>query len=93
MAAYWMARVHVTDPDLFQQYVEISSKVVPEFGGRYLARGGTWRTMEGRDFEGNAIVEFPDFASAEACYESAAYAPALEVARRSCEWDLVIVDG
>ena len=55
-------------------------QVVPEFRGRYLARDGKWRTMQGRDYERNAIVEFPDFACAEACYESEAYAPALEVA-------------
>ena len=93
MPAYWIARVRVTDPETFRTYVEIASRVVPDFGGRYLARGGRYRQMEGREYERNAIVEFPDFESAEACYTSEAYAPALEAARRSCEWELVIVDA
>ena len=39
------------------------------------------------------MIEFPDLASAEACYNSPAYQEALSFARDSAVRDLVIVEG
>ena len=93
MPAYWIARVTVTDPDIFQSYVDISTGVVSAYGGKYLARGGKYKQMEGKAYERNVIIEFPSFEVAEACYNSEEYGVALDHARKSCDWELVVVEG
>ena len=93
MPAYWIARVTVTDPVIFKNYVDISTEVVYAYSGKYLARGGKYLQMAGKEYERNVIVEFPTFEAAEACYKSQEYGVALEHARKSCDWELVIVEG
>jgi uncharacterized protein (DUF1330 family) len=93
MPGYWIARVTVTDPDIFKNYVEISTGVVSSYGGKYLTRGGKYKQMEGKEYERNVIVEFPSFEAAEDCYNSKEYSVALDHARKSCDWELVVVEG
>jgi uncharacterized protein (DUF1330 family) len=49
--------------------------------------------LEGNDRARNVVVEFPDLASAEACYRSAAYQEALGYAKGASVRDLVVVEG
>ncbi len=93
MAAYWIAHIKVTDPEIYGEYLKRASVAIPAHGGRFLARGGKHIQFEGEDRSRNVVVEFPDLAAAEACYRSPAYQEALSFANRSAERDLVIVEG
>lgn len=93
MSAYWIARVDVTDADTYAKYAKVAGQAIAEFGGRFLARGGRYESMEGVGRARNVIAEFPSMEAALACYRSETYAKALDYARVSAERELVIVEG
>ena len=93
MPAYWIAHVEVTDPDGYSKYAKLAGPAIASFGGKFLARGGKHIQLEGNDRARNVIVEFPDLATAEACYRSPAYQEAVAHAKGASERELVLVEG
>jgi uncharacterized protein (DUF1330 family) len=93
MPAYWIAHVSVSDEEAYARYVRLATGVIAAHGGKFLARGGAYKQLEGRDRPRNVLAEFPSLADAEACYRSPEYQTALEHARGASERDLVIVEG
>jgi uncharacterized protein (DUF1330 family) len=45
--AYVVARVTVTDPEAYAEYVKGASQAIRQYGGRPLARGGAYEALEG----------------------------------------------
>ena len=39
MAAYWIGRVTVTDPEGYANYAKLAGPAIESHGGRFLARG------------------------------------------------------
>lgn len=93
MTAYWVGRVEVTDPEVYGEYAKRAGPAIEAHGGRFLARGGKYVNLEGRDYPRNVVVEFPNVEAAEACYHSAAYQEALSFALKSAERNLCIIEG
>jgi uncharacterized protein (DUF1330 family) len=93
MPAYWIARVDVTDPAAYAEYATRAGAAIAAHGGRFLARGGRSVALEGRARARNVVIEFPDLATAERCYASAAYAEALAFARDASVREIVVVEG
>jgi uncharacterized protein (DUF1330 family) len=93
MPAYWIGRIHVTDPETYPEYAKRATPAIEKHGGKFLARGGDHRTFEGRDWERNVVVEFPSLDDAVTCYNSPEYAEALAFAKQSAERDLCVVEG
>ncbi len=93
MPAYWIAHVEVTDAEGYGKYAKLAGPAIESHGGRFLARGGKHRQLEGTERARNVVVEFPDLAAAEACYNSAAYQEALRFAKGASVRDLVLVEG
>lgn len=90
--AYWIANVTVTDEAAYMRYAKLASEAIADHGGKFLARGGPYKQLEGRDRPRNVVAYFPSLAAAEACYNSATYQEALSHARGASERDLVIVE-
>jgi uncharacterized protein (DUF1330 family) len=93
MPAYWIAHVEVSDPERYGEYARRAGPAIEAHGGRFLARGGKHRQLEGNDRARNVVVEFSSLEAADACYNSAAYQEALGFARGASVRDLVIVEG
>lgn len=93
MAAYWIARVTVTDPDTYGKYAKLAGPAIEKHGGRFLARGGKHISLEGRDHARNVVVEFPSYVAALDCYNSPEYKEALVFSSTSSDRDVVIVEG
>jgi uncharacterized protein (DUF1330 family) len=93
MPAYWIAHVEVSDEARYGEYAKRAGPAITAHGGKFLARGGRHVQLEGNDRARNVVVEFPDLASAEACYRSAVYQEALGYARGASVRDLVVVEG
>ena len=94
MAAYVIAEVDVTDPEVFEQYRrEVPATLVP-FGGRFVVRGGATETLEG-DWQPKRLVvlEFPDRKAAKAWWDSPAYAAPKALRQRCARTQLLIVEG
>lgn len=93
MPAYWIAHAEITDPESYGKYAALAGPAIAAAGGRFLARGGRHRQLEGKDRARNVLIEFPSLEAAEACYNSPAYQEALAFAKDSSIRDIVIVEG
>ena len=93
MSAYWIVRVTVTDAAKYAEYAQRAGAAVEQFGGRFLARGGTCITKEGREHARNVIAEFPTYEDAVNCYESSEYQEAITFQTDAAERDFCIVEG
>ena len=73
MAAYVVVDVERTDLERAARYSELSGPSVERHGGRFLARGGAIRVLEG-DWQPERVVVI-EFESAEAARDAAGEAP------------------
>jgi len=90
---YLIARVDVTDPDGYQEYVAANAAAFRKFGARFIVRGGRFEAPEGTPRSRNVVLEFKDYDTAVACYHSPEYtaAKALRVERSVA--DVLIIEG
>jgi uncharacterized protein (DUF1330 family) len=70
---YWIVRVDVKDEEPVKQYATGNHPIFEKFGGRYLVRAQKFAVPEGSSRSRQIVVEFPDYASALACYQSDEY--------------------
>lgn len=92
MSALWIAHVTVTDEAAYAKYAAIATEAIAAHGGVFIARGGRYVQLEGRDRPRNVVARFPSVEAAEACYHSERYQEALSHARGASERDLLIVE-
>ena len=92
MSALWIAHVHVTDDETYKKYAAIATEAIAEHGGVFLARGGRYVQLEGRERARNVVARFPSLEAAEACYNSPRYQEAVAFAKQSSERDLMILE-
>lgn len=93
---YWNGRVTVTDPDNYPEYLKAGAPVYGKFGGTFVLRGGQCEGREGREGvnkERNVVVEWPEYATAKAAYESAENQTALAIRQRCADADFLIIEG
>jgi uncharacterized protein (DUF1330 family) len=90
---YWIARVDVSDPEAYQAYVRANGVAFAKFGGRFLVCGGSHRAAEGVARARQVVIEFKDYATALACFDSEEYRQAKELRAKASQSDLVIVEG
>jgi uncharacterized protein (DUF1330 family) len=95
MPAYWVARSRVIDPTEYKKYTDLVPEIVARHGGKFLARGGKFRIMEGPEkFHRFIVIEFPSFEQAVACFTSPAYERAAAFRRAGAgEVENVIIEG
>jgi len=91
--AYWIAHVTVTDEEAYGRYARLATEAITAHGGEFLARGGRYVQLEGRERPRNVLARFPSLEAAEACYRSDTYQEALSHARGASERELMIVEG
>ncbi|MEI4195166.1 DUF1330 domain-containing protein [Roseovarius sp. E0-M6] len=92
MPALWIAHVTVTDPDAYGKYAELAGPAIAKHGGEFIARGGRFVQLEGKERARNVVARFPSVEAAENCYHSPEYQEALSHARTASERELLIVE-
>jgi uncharacterized protein (DUF1330 family) len=90
---YWIARVDVTNDDGYKHYAAANPPIFKRFGARFVVRAGKFEAKEGSARSRNIVVEFPDYATALACYNSPEYQDNIERRRGNADVDLLIVEG
>jgi uncharacterized protein (DUF1330 family) len=90
---YWIARVDVSDPDTYAEYVKANAEPFARFGARFLVRGGEHEAPEGTSRARNVVIEFPSYEQALACYRDPAYQRAKAIREKAAESDLLIIEG
>ena len=92
MPALWIAHVTVTDPDSYGEYAKVAGPAIAAHGGKFLARGGRFVQLEGKERPRNVVARFPSVEAAVACYNSPDYQQALSHARGASERDLMVLE-
>lgn len=93
MTVYVMARVKVTDEKRFAEYAKRAGPAAAKYGGKYLARGGACKTMEGEHRARNVISKWPSMERALEWYHSAEYQEAKSFRDGAAEMDMCFVEG
>ncbi len=92
MPALWIAHVDVNDEAAYGDYIKVASTCIPAHGGVFIARGGRYSQMEGRDHPRNVVARFPTYEDALACYNSPEYQAVVEIATKASDRSVVIVE-
>jgi uncharacterized protein (DUF1330 family) len=94
MAAYVVLDVAVQDPRVYDEYKDLAPASIAEYGGRYLARGGSSETLEGGWSPSRLVIlEFPTMERARSWWASREYGPARTLRQASAHTNLVVVEG
>lgn len=91
--AYWIARVDVNDPAAYENYRAANAAAFSKYGARFLVRGGRHVVKEGAARSRNVVIEFEDYDTAVACYESAEYQAAIRHRVNASVGDVIIIEG
>jgi len=90
---YWIPQIDISNPEGYKAYMAATPLAHEKYHGVALVRGGKMEIVEGRGRGRYVLREFPDFATALACYRSDEYrrAKPLRLSHSLC--DFVIVEG
>ena len=72
---YWIARIDIHNMDGYKDYIAQNGPVFAKYGARFLVRGGPHEVKEGTSRSRNVVLEFKDYETALACYNSPEYSP------------------
>ena len=90
---YWIAQVDVNSDEGYKPYAAANPAIFKKFGGRFIIRAGKSESMEGNARSRNVVIEFPDYASALACYRSPEYQANIKVRQPHSTADILIIEG
>ena len=90
---YWIARVDVSDPEQYKQYVAANALPFRNHGARFVVRGGPFEAPEGVSRTRNVVIEFPSYQAAIDCWKSREYQDAIKLRSSVSTIDLVIIEG
>ena len=90
---YWIGRVDVNNEQGYKPYADANPPIFRKFGAKYVVRGGKYDGVEGQSRSRNVVIEFPDYATAVACYNSPEYQSNLKIRQANAITDLLIVEG
>jgi len=90
---YWIGRVDVTSDEDYKPYAAGNQAIFKKFGGRYVIHAGRFERAEGNARSRNVVIEFPDYATALACYHSPEYQQNKKLRLPYSTADIVIIEG
>lgn len=90
---YWVAHVDVHDMERYKDYIAANGTAFTEHGAKFLVRGGRKEVREGAMRPRTVVIEFKDFATAKACYDSIAYQDAKALRDPVSTGDMEIIEG
>ena len=94
MPAYLIARIHVTDPTRYADYVKLTPAAIAKHGGRFVVRGGEVTTLEGTpEHHRVVVIEFPSLDRAKAFWSSPEYAEAKAKRAGAATGQFILIDG
>ena len=94
MPAYLINDMEVLDPQGLDEYKKLSPATVTQYGGKFLARGGETKQLEG-DWQPKRLVilEFPSIEQAQAWINSPEYAAPRKMRQKAARSNIVVVEG
>ena len=95
MTAYLIADIKVKDPKWIPDYAATVHDLVHKHGGKYLARSGNVKTIEGKPLDTTliALMAFPSEAEARAFTNDPAYAPFVSARQGGSDSRFQLIDN
>ncbi len=94
MSAYVIVDIEITDPEGYARYKAMAGETVALYGGRYLARGGRTRILEGDWNPGRVVIlEFESIDRARQWLESPEYRDARRMRHQTARTNMIVVEG
>src|SRR5260221_6251075 len=90
---YWIPHIDVSDPEGYKAYMAATPAAHEKYGGPALVRGGTQEGVEGKGRSRSVVREFPDYATALACYRSPEYQRAKPLRLCPSGFAFVLIEG
>lgn len=90
---YWVAMVDIADQEGYKEYITLNKAAFDKFGAKFIVRAGKSEIMEGASANRLAVIEFADFDTALACYNSPEYQTALRVREKYSKAHFAVVEG
>ena len=90
---YWIGRVEVNNEEAYKPYAVANPAIFKKFGAKFVVRGGKYKGLEGQSRSRNVVIEFPDYASAVASYNSPEYQANMKIRQTNAITDLIVVEG
>jgi uncharacterized protein (DUF1330 family) len=90
---YLIARVTITNPEAYAEYMKGGMAALRQYGGKVLAPGKAQETLEGEHRALNVIVEFESFEQAKRFYSSPEYQDAKAKRMGAAIGEFVVVEG
>jgi uncharacterized protein (DUF1330 family) len=90
---YWIGRVDVTNPEGYKNYVAANAAAFAKYRARFLVRGGAFEAVEGGSRARNVVIEFPDYGTALACWNSPEYKAAKAERDGHAVADIIVIEG
>jgi len=94
MSAYLLALIDITDPEAYKKYTAETPRVVEQFGGRWVVRGGNPEALEGALPSARVVViEFADKAAIKRFYDSPEYRKILPLRLAASKGRVTMLEG
>ena len=94
MPAYIVVDITVRDAGRYEEYKRLAPPSIEQYGGRYIARGGSTQSLEGAwKPQRLVILEFPSVDAARRWWESPEYAEAKALRQAVATTDMVLIEG
>ena len=90
---YWIGRVDVRSDEGYKPYAMGNQAIFKKYGARYVVRAGKFECVEGNARSRNVVIEFPDYATALACYNSPEYQASMKLRHPHSTADIVVIEG
>lgn len=91
---YLVAEIQVTDPETYKSYIPKAARIVAQYNGQYLVRGGQTTSLEGAKPAGRVvIVQFPTMAALQKFWNSSEYRNVAPIRRQASRSRLFTVEG
>jgi len=90
---FWIVRVDIHDAEKYKAYVAANAAPLKKYGARFIVRAGKFENPEGGSRSRNAVIEFPSYEAAVACWHSPEYQEVLKLRTPVSTADLIIIEG
>ena len=90
---YWLPQIDVSNMEGYKAYMAATPPAHEKYTGVALVRAGRSEVVEGRARSRCVIREFPDYATALACYRSDEYQRARPLRLPHSQCDFIIAEG
>ncbi len=90
---YWIGHVDVKNEEGYKPYAAANAAIFKKFRARFVVRAGKYECPEGAARARNVVIEFPDYATARACYYSPEYQANIKVRQPHSTAEILIIEG